>query len=409
MQLSRRDLLKAALALPAASRLAGYNALAASSAGKVKITAIKTLQLDNVRDGCLIKIETDAGISGFGEAGASAATARARIALLESRLLGQDPLGIERLFYIMTAPQNPFIPQIGVVSGIDIALWDIAGKILNRPVYQLLGGPFREAVAIYSHGRVKNMLDPAECRDWAQKVRSEPEAFNTFKFGPGTPAAELPPWPQTLDRAELRKVARGFANIREAAGDDIDIAMHCTGQFDLPSAVGLARAIEPIDAAWIEDPLNYVYSEAWVQLKRATRVPVLTGEKVELIAGFKPYLDNGVVDILHPDVAYSGGITGVLKIADYAALTRTPVGLHTGPASLIRFYASVHLGAAIQNFFKIENMLGEFRGFKEKMAAGRPPVVRKGVFAIPEGPGLGLSINEDWLRQNMSKGETYWG
>ncbi|MCX6626435.1 MAG: hypothetical protein NTW28_02220, partial [Candidatus Solibacter sp.] len=131
-----------------------------------------------------------------------------------------------------------------------------------------------------------------------------------------------------------------------------------------PTAIGLARAIEPAEPAWFEDPMNFVYSEAWVHLKRATRVPILTGEKVELVAGFKPYLDNGAVDILHPDPAYAGGITGIRKIADYAAVTRVPVGLHSGPSSLIRFYAAVHMAGAIQNFFRIENMLGEGRGFK---------------------------------------------
>lgn len=409
MRMTRRGLLEAALALPAASCLAGYEVLAAPFTGMVKITAIKAMQLDNVGDGCLIKIETDAGLVGHGEAGANAKTARARIELLESRLLGQDPLAIERLFYTMMAPQNPFIPHIGLISGIDIALWDLAGKILDRPVYKLLGGPFRDAVPVYSHGRLKNMLDPVECRDWAQKVRSEPEGFTAFKFSVGASATGLPPWSGTLDGADLRRVAKGYANLRSAVGDDLDLAMHCTGQFDLPTAIGLSKAIEPIDAAWIEDPLNFVYSDAWLQLKRATRVPVLTGEKVEMVSGFRPYLDNGVVDIVHPDIAYAGGITGCRKIAEYAALTRTPVGLHSGPSSLIRFYASVHLGAAVQNFFKIENVLGEFRGFKEKMAAGKPPVVRKSAMALPEGPGLGLSINEAWLREHVAKGETYWG
>ena len=108
---------------------------------------------------------------------------------------------------------------------------------------------------------------------------------------------------------------------------------------------------------FIEDPLTVRYSEAWLQLKRSTRVPLFAGEKVELVEGFRPYLDNGVLDMIHPDVAYSGGITGCRKIADYAALTRTPMGMHSGPCSLIRFYASMHLGAATQNFFKVENAL----------------------------------------------------
>lgn len=422
MNWTRRSFCKAALALPAGAWLANYRALAAPRAKMVKITAIKTLQLDNVGDGCLIRIETDAGLVGYGEAGASSHMARARVELMSRVLVGEDPLAIEHLFYLMTAPQNAFVPQIPLVSGIDIALWDLAGKIIGLPVYRLLGGPMRAAAPIYSHGRVNNILDPAECKEWAQKVKAEPEGFKTFKFQPGVgerggrggnpnagagPASG--PWPPTLDGSDFHKAARGFANIRDAAGDDIDLAMHGTGQFDLRSAIGLAQAIEPIHPMWFEDPLNFVYSDAWVQLKRATRTPILTGEKVEMVSGFKPYLDNGAVDFVHPDPAYSGGITGCRKIADYAAVTRTPVGLHSGPCSLIRFYASVHLAGAVQNFFKIENALGEGRGFKEKMAAGAEPVIRKSVMQFPEGPGLGLEINEDWLRQHMAKGETWWG
>jgi len=217
------------------------------------------------------------------------------------------------------------------------------------------------------------------------------------------------PFNPTLDGAELRKAAKGYANLREALGDEIDIAMHCTGQYDLPSSIGLCKAIEPIDPAFIEDPLTVRYSDAWLQLRRATRVALFAGEKVELVDGFRPYLDNGVLDMIHPDLAYSGGITGCRKIADYAALTRTPVGLHSGPCSLIRFYASMHLGAATQNFYKVENALGAFRGFKEKMAQGPEAAIRNSVFPVPEGPGLGLNLNEDWLRSHIAPGDSWWG
>lgn len=419
MKWTRRNLLKAALVLPAGKYLTTYRAMAAPFEKMVKITAIKAMDLDNVSDGCLIKIETDSGLVGYGEAGTTSRMARARIEPMNPVLVGQDPVAIEYLFYMMTAPQNPFVPQIPVVSGIDIALWDLAGKIIGQPVYRLLGGPMRKAVPIYSHGVIDNPLDPVQCRDWAQRVKTEPEGFKTFKFMGrnwlnslrGSSAGESDAggvWPPTLDGAALHKIARGYANIRNAAGDDIDIAFHGSGQFNLQTAIGISKAIEPVNPAWFEDPLSYIYSDAWAQLKRATRVPILTGEKSEMVAGFKPYLDNGAVDIVHPDVAYSGGITGCRKIADYAAITRTPTALHSGPASLIRYYASVHIGAAVQNFFGIENALGEFREHKEDMAAGKKPVVRNSVAALPEGPGLGLQLNEDWLKQHLPKGEPYW-
>lgn len=436
MILNRRAFLQSALSFPAAAWLANYRALASPVSKMVKITAIKTMGLDNVGDGCLVKIETDAGISGYGEAGLPSGAARERVSMMLPQMIGQDPLAIERHFYMLASTQYSFMANIPTVSGIDIALWDLAGKIIGLPIYRLIGGPIRKEVPVYSHGSIGDMSDKAACRAWAQQVKSAPEGFTAFKFGFGAPgggagfagetrgAAENPgrgggagrgggrasgPFNPTLDGAVFRKTAREYGNLREALGDDIDIAFHCTGQFDTRSAIGLCKAIEPSDPLWIEDPLTVRYSEAWLELKRSTRVPLLAGEKVELVEGFRPYLDNQVLDMIHPDVAYSGGITGCRKIADYAALTRTPMGMHSGPCSLIRWYSSMHLGAAVQNFFKVENVLGAFRGYKEKMAQGSEPAVRKSVFPVPEGPGLGLDINEDWLRSHVAKGDTWWG
>ena len=166
---NRRDFLKAALLLPAGVHLAKFQALAAPHAGKVKITAIKTLQLDNVGDGCLIRLETDAGLVGYGESGVSALMARARIENIQEALLGQDPLAIGRHFHLMVDQQHPFMGNIPFMSGIDIALWDLAGKILDQPVYQLLGGLMRPAAPVYAHGGPRNYLDLGECRAWAHQ------------------------------------------------------------------------------------------------------------------------------------------------------------------------------------------------------------------------------------------------
>ena len=393
----------------------------------VKITAIKTLQLDNVGDGCLIRIETDSGDDRVRRIRNLTPSWRATASKPSSRaLIGQDPLAIERHFYRMSALQYSFVAHIPTISGIDIALWDLAGKILDKPLYQLLGGPMRAAApgllarqhrehggrrrvsCLGTAGRKGSRKDSLLLSSESESVEAGAGAVQRAGDEAARAAVAIRSWRPWTARYFAR-LARAMPTCARRSGDDIDLAMHCTGQFDTRSAIGLCKAIEPADPLWIEDPLTVNYSEAWLELKRSTRVPLLAGEKVELVRGFRPYLDNQVLDMIHPDVAYSGGITGCKKIADYAALTRTPVGLHSGPCSLIRFYASVHLSGAIQNFFKIENVLGEFRGFKEKMATGKEPVVRKSVMQYPEGPGLGLQINEDWLRQHMAKGETWWG
>lgn len=405
---TRRDLLRLAVSVPAGSFLANYRALAAPYRGQVKITGIKAMALRNIAGNCLIRIDTDAGLTGYGEAGATGPMARARIATMQRLLVGRDPLAIEVHFHNMTTLMHTYMAHIPTISGIDIALWDLAGKITGLPVSVLLGGPFRDAIPMYSHGLGLNMLDPVSCRDWAQRIKQQPEGFTAFKNGidpvVGVPSARFA---NTLDSAQLRKVARAYANVREAVGDEIDIAVHCHNEFDTPSAIGIAKAVEPMDPLFLEDPLNVPYSEGWMALKRSTRIPILTGEKLEMVGGFRPFLDNQAVDIIHPDLAFAGGFTGTKRIADFAALTRTPVALHN-VGSLVLCYANAHFGASIQNFYRSESALGRPNRYIESMAASNPPEVRKGLLRVPAGPGLGLDLNPDVLRSNLVEGEPYW-
>jgi len=405
MNPTRREILKAALLLPAGAYLARFQALAAPLRGAVKITSIKALQLDFQGDGCLVRIETDAGVTGYGETGVDVATARALVPRLH--LAGADPLSIERHFQAMTGIIHPYRPNYPFVSGIDIALWDLAGKILDLPVYKLMGGPLRDAVQMYSHGdTLKDMGSLASCRAWAQWNRDQPEGFTTFKIEPlqALPGERVGP---EVTTTQLAKMARGFANVREAVGDSIDIAVHCHNQYDVPSAIAVSRATEAIHPEWIEDPLNHIeYCEAWRAVKQGTRTPVLTGEKVQMVKEFKPFIDNMAVDIIHPDISFAGGFSGCRRIADYAQLNRVPMALHN-VGSLVRTYASVHLAASIPNFYRCESRLGHAERIVENMVVGRPQLIKNSMFALPEGPGLGLEIDPDFMRKHTPRGEDW--
>ncbi|MGD0298734.1 MAG: mandelate racemase/muconate lactonizing enzyme family protein [Bryobacteraceae bacterium] len=407
--LSRRDLLRMAVTLPAAGLFARYNSMAAPNVNRVKITNVCAMAIKNIAGNCLIRIDTDSGLSGFGEAGATGPMARARIETMKALLIGKDPLTIEVHFHNMTTLMHTYMAHIPTISGIDMALWDLAGKLLGAPVSTLLGGPFRDAIPMYSHGINLDMLDKSSCRDWAQRIKEMPEGFTAFKNNID-PLLGVPParFTSTLTTQQLRNVARGYANCREAAGDDIDIAVHCHNELDTPSAIAVAKVVEPMNPLFIEDALNPPYSEAWMALRRSTRVPLLTGEKLEMVRGFKPFLDNQAVDFIHPDLAFAGGITGTRKIADYAAQFRIPVALHN-VGSLVLTYANAHFGASIQNFYRSESQLGRPGHYIEGMAAGSAPDVRKGLLKVPAGPGLGLEINTEFLKQNLADGEVYWG
>lgn len=405
--MTRRQLAKLALGIPATSFTA-LRALAQPHQGKVKITAIKAMAVKNIAGNCLIRIETDAGLTGYGEAGSTGPMARARIDTMKAMLIGQDALSIERHFHNMTTLMHTYMAHIPTISGIDIALWDLAGKILGQPVNVLLGGPFRDSIRMYSHGLGVNLLDKSSCRDWAARIKAMPEGFSAFKIGIdpviGVPSAR---YAVTLDSDQLRKVARGFMNAREAVGEDIDIACHCHNEPDTPSAIQIAKALEPMNPLFLEDPLNVPFSEGWMAIKRSTRVPILTGEKLEMVRGFKPFLDAQAVDYIHPDLAFAGGITGTKKIADYAQLTRTPFALHN-VGSLILCYANAHCGSALHNFYRSESALGRPERHVEKMAASNPPEVKNSHLTVPTVPGLGFDPNHDYLKSQLVPGEPWW-
>ncbi len=411
MSITRRNLLRAALALPAGSWLARYEAFAAPLKNKVKITAVKAMQIRHNGGNCLIKIETDAGLVGYGEAGATGQMARARIETMKRFLIGQDPLAIERHFEVLTSQMHTFMAHIPTISGIDIALWDLAGKIVGLPVSSLMGGPFRERVRLYINTSPKDKLDPASCREWAERMKADPNGWSTFKIAfmelldpEKRASAQICP---LLSGRELSRIERGYQNIREAIGWDYDIAVHCHNEFDLPSATGIARAIEPMKPMWLEDAMPVQWTDSWATLKRTARVPILTGEKLEMPRQFFEFLRNQAVDMVQPDLAFSGGITGCRKIADLAAMYNIPMNTHN-VGTLVLTMASVHFGAAVRNYVSSENAMTA-GSLVAKMAAGDPPVVQKSYIDVPSAPGLNCDLNPDVIKADLLPDEPWWG
>ena len=292
-----------------------------------------------------------------------------------------------------------------------MALWDLAGKILNRPVHQLLGGPFRKSIRMYSHGHVRDITDRKQWEDFYAEAKSLPEGFTIYKQGFGNlmpRPTEGAGWPVNFTQDHVKRIARGFEIAKEICGDDIQIAVHAHNEFDAPTAIDLAKRIEPLDPPFFEDPLGVTYDPSWLALKRASSVPLLVGEKVKLVEGFKPFLETQTADILHPDLVYAGGFTGCKRIANFAALFRVPVALHN-VGHLTNTLAAAHFGCAIQNFYRSESRLGEGNRPVEQQVAGEKPQIQNGELRVSENPGLGVNWNEDYLRQHLAPGEPWWG
>jgi galactonate dehydratase len=301
-------------------------------------------------------------------------------------------------------------PQRGrtvrVLSGIDIALWDLAGKLLNQPVSRLLGGNFRERLRLYSHCAGGNFLDAGEWQDRAAELKSDPHGFTAFKIDIhhvlNVPMQQFTP---SIGPDEARKVHRAYVLAREALGDDIGIIVHCHNELDVPSAIRVAKAVEPINPLVYEDPLAPNFSEAWMALRRQTHLPIMTGENIELAEQALPFLQNQAVDILQPDLINSGGITGVKQIADLAALYRIPVCLHNVSGLLLNL-ASQQFSAATFNCPMLECTR---RADEIPWATPNPLEIRDGYMTVGTQPGLGADLDMEYLKANRHAGEAWWG
>ena len=411
MQLTRRSLLQAALALPAGVSLPHLEAQSAPARGLVKITAIRALELKEGRT--LIRIDTDAGISGYGECGGPGAVARSVIAAYNGSgrlphlgLIGKDPLAIQVHFHNMFYAYPQRGRAMRVLGGIDMALWDLAGRILNKPVSKLLGGNFREEILVYSHATGGDYLSKDEWRDRAQRLLGDPRGFQAFKVdihhALGINMQEYSP---SIGPAEARRINRAYTLAREAFGPDIGIDVHCHCELDVPSAIKVAKAVEPIDPLFFEDPLAPEWSEGWMALRRATRLPIMTGENMELAEWAIPFLNHQAVDIFQPDIINSGGITGVKMIADLAAHYRIPIALHNVSGLLLNL-ASQQVAAAVFNCPRIECAAGADRF---RWAAKNPIVIRNGRMQVCTDPGLGMELDQDYLKANRAANEPWWG
>ena len=394
--MDRRRFLETALALPAASVFAPFERLIAADRGKVKITGIAMKPVSGLSH-TLIRIDTDAGVSGFGESGVSGSMMKAWIERYGPLLMGEDPLAIQWHFHRMSTLMHPYMARIPALSGIDMALWDLAGKLVGLPVYRLLGGPFRERVTIFINTEPRDMLDVGQVKEWADRLRQDPQGFRAVKMNTTSPIRRpMGRYTDTLTAGDVHKIRTGFENVRNELGPEYDIMVHCHNEYDLPSAVAVARAVEGIDPKWFEDPLPVPFSDSWMALRRVCRVPLLTGEKLEMPSGFAPFLQNQVVDFIYPDIAFCGGLSGIMKVATLAELYRIPVATHNVGGVLLTM-SSIHFGFSIRDFLTSESRLGGRASILSM--AKNPPEISGGSTGQPEAPGLGVELDDEGVKQ----------
>jgi L-alanine-DL-glutamate epimerase-like enolase superfamily enzyme len=298
----------------------------------------------------------------------------------------------------MSTLMHTYMARIPALSGIDMALWDLAGKLTGLPVYKLLGGPFREKVPFFINSEPRNMLDKAAVKDWADQFKANPLGFRAAKINTHTVfGIPMGKYAASLNAQDLHKLRTSFENVRQELGMDYDIMVHCHNEYDLPTAKAMARAVGSIEPKWFEDPLPPAFSDSWVALKRECRVPLLTGEKCEMPQGFYPFLKEQAVDYIYPDIAFCGGITGFMKIANLAALFRIPVATHNVGGIWLTM-SCIHVGLSLMDFLTSEGAMGGPGGGVLALAKV-PPEIKGGFAGKPDAPGLGVELNEEAFRQ----------
>jgi L-alanine-DL-glutamate epimerase-like enolase superfamily enzyme len=216
------------------------------------------------------------------------------------------------------------------------------------------------------------------------------------------------PYSRQLSNHELSNNAKGFANLREALGEEIDIAVHCHWELDWFDALALARVISPVRPVWLEDPMPPDFSQTWVKLTEQSPVPILTGENLYTRPGFMPFILNQGCHIIQIDIPKSGGLLESKKIADLADTFYMPVCSHSA-ASPLGFMASAQCAAALRNFKAQEHSVSRFGDDWESFIILEGPIIKGGKIQIPNKPGLGVELNEDKVRANLFPGEQWWG
>ena len=409
---SRRSFLASLASLTMPAWLASCANLMAAERNKVKITNIKTMLLEGPRSYTLVKLETDAGVYGIAEAyGSPGLGVREAIHGLRELFVGEDPLQIDRLYTQYRYTDGSAHAQQRAMSGIEMALWDLAGKLLDVPAHTLLGGKFRERVRLYDHSSPSNFFDKGACRAWAQEVKEKPNGINIHKFAPlrNDPADDpgRDPSNRLLSSDELRRIRQGFENCREALGFEHDILIGCHWEFDLRAAIDLAKTLASIKPLFLEDPLPVAYSESWKRLVQMSPVPICTGENWMRRADALPFVVNAAIDILHPDLRNSGGFLENKRLADLADLYFLPMASHN-TGSIVNGMATIHWASTIRDYLACETVFFD-GGWMDDVIVHDKPLCRDGFVEVPNKAGLGIELNSDVVKAHLAPGETWWG
>lgn len=418
----------------------------------MRIEQIQTAVIEANYDWTIVKVEADHGLIGWGEA-FFAPGLTATLREFNEFLPGEDPRDVDRLCRLMrTALGATGTAGMGyhAISGVETALWDIVGKSTGLPVYQFLGGKYRDRIRIYAdchagaglaslspvllprtpswmargkkkppgktelslkyHGGRKSEAREIRPRAYARRaLEMKRRGFTALKFDVDVPTAySLDDYNRALTRREIDLMVGLVGALRKAVGKDVDLAIDCHWNYGVNDAIRLARACEPYDLLWLEDPVPPENNDAMRRVTAATSTPIATGENHYQRHHFRELLEREAVDILAPDFQKVGGLLEGRRIADMAEVHYVAVAPHN-ISSPIGTMASAHLCAAIPNFLALEWHAASVPFFDDLVKGRRAPLIQNGYLAVPERPGLGIELDENVAYKYRKRGESFFG
>jgi L-alanine-DL-glutamate epimerase-like enolase superfamily enzyme len=402
----------------------GVNTNSSPSALKITDMRVATIVKPGPSPCPIIRLDTNQGVYGLGEVrdGASATYAL----FLKSRIVGENPLQLDKIFRKIKQ-FGGHARQGGGVCAIEMALWDIAGKVYNAPVYAMVGGgKFRDKIRVYA--------DTTESKDpkiYAERMKERKESIGItwlkMDLGvemvadtPGTVTVRsgLTNWeenqlPHPLLAMEvtdkgIAMLEQYVAAVRDAVGMEIPLSMDHLGHLGVKSIIRLGRAYEKYNLSWMEDVIPWTYTDLLKQISDESPTPILTGEDIYLKEPFETLCEQHAVSKIHPDLATSGGILETHKIGDMAETYGVPMAMHFA-GTPVSCMANVHCAAATLNFLALENHSLDVPWWSSLVEEGvKTPIVSQGFIDVPDRPGLGVTLNEDVVRQHLAPKSGYF-
>ena len=375
----------------------------------MKITTITpyVIPQPDDRNWVFVKLETDEGITGWGEAGGNAAgtAGSVRSALLElapDLLVGRNPEDVEPIWHSIFRRFSYFGSRgfgTAVAAGVDIALWDIKGQAAGRPVYDLLGGRFRERVSLYSNSWFAGSASTPEAYAAAAREKLVPLGHTACKLDP---FFEMRAYHRSYQSGEISQAGEqlGYdvvAAVREVVGPAFEVLIDAHGHYNVPTAIRLANTLYELSRiGWFEEPVPPESYDALRTVREHTNAPIATGERLRTRWDFLPVLQQRLADYVMPDTIWTGGISKAKKIAQLAEVYNVPVSPHCVPMGPLEIISAAHVVSSIPNFYRLEHSHPLIEAHNRLLT--EPYRVEQGHLILNGKPGLGYALNEDWLK-----------